>query len=87
MRLKELTDLLEIQKRHYVLKRQETPILDPGIYSILGRRLYDLYQKYDIQKEDQRVLESISYLLVSKNLDVDRPQQSLLKKLIHAWRR
>lgn len=49
--------------RHYDLEGIEAPIVKADLYTTLGRRLFDLYQKYKIEKADQREIEGIIFAL------------------------
>jgi hypothetical protein len=66
MKINEVTDQLDLDSaRHFQLKSMRVPIIDSHLYTTLGRRLFDLYRKYDIAKGDQRDLESLCFLLTS----------------------
>jgi len=65
MMAKDLLEKLSLQDKHFSWNRVDVPRVDPGVYNTLGRRLYELYQKYRITAEDQRELEALQWTLQS----------------------
>ncbi len=69
MKISELVKTLELEEgRHFQMEKAHIPLLDSHLYTPLGRRLFDLYQKYKIETNDQRELEALCYLLTSFTL-------------------
>lgn len=65
MSFEEITERFHIGPEHFETKKLETPVLEPGVYNILGKQLFELYQKYEVSWEDQRKIEGLVYLLES----------------------
>lgn len=65
MKWKEIVDGLELEEQHFQLKRLKAPIIQPEIYPTLGKRLYELYRRYNISERDQREFEKLSFCLLS----------------------
>ena len=64
MKIEELTRRLELEEpRHFRREDVNFPVIDSHLYTVLGRRLFELYEKYKIEKDDQRDLESLIGLL------------------------
>lgn len=63
--MKEVIENLNLEPKHYTTRKMEIPVVDAGLYNTLGRRLFDLYRKYDVTKEDQREFESLCFTLQS----------------------
>jgi len=65
MMAKELLERISLQSKHFSWNRVNVPKIDPGVYNTLGRRLFELYRKYNISAEDQRELEALQWALQS----------------------
>lgn len=63
--MKELLERLELKEKHFDWQKLNVPVVEPGLYNTLGRRLFDLYRKYNISESDQREFESIAFVLHS----------------------
>lgn len=72
MTLEELSQKLDLDLSHYRLQASNVPIIEGSLYNILGRQLFELYQKYEISSEDQRQMEALTYFLQSFALREDR---------------
>lgn len=79
MKLVDVLQLLKLEDKHYEWVEQRVPSIEPSLYNTLGRRLYEIYQKYSVEASDQRELEALHYLLVSFLLRQD-PQSRPAKK-------
>jgi len=86
MRLSDLEERLGIQPQHYQLKDSRIPVVEPGLYNTLGRRLYDLYQRYELTSEDQREVESICFLLSAFVWERGQRSPSFWERLRRLWR-
>jgi hypothetical protein len=60
-----LQELGLVPGKHYEMRDQQVPVVQADLYTTLGRRLFDLYQKYKVEKSDQREIEGIVYVLQS----------------------
>ena len=49
--------------RHYEMRELAVPVVQADLYTTLGRRLFDLYQKYKVESTDQREIEGIVFVL------------------------
>ena len=67
--------------RHYELQVRHAPVLDSQLYTSLGKRLFDVYEKYSIEPADQREVEALSYFLVSFTVHRNAPRPSLWQRL------
>jgi hypothetical protein len=65
MKIEELMAKFHLTDKHVEQRVSVVPVLEPGIYNILGKELYELYKKYGMEEQDQRRLEGICYLLQS----------------------
>lgn len=74
MKLETLVEKTGLDEKHYELKNLKSAVVDPGVYNSLGQQLFELYQKYKIEKQDQRQLEHLSFLMLSFVLE--REQKS-----------
>jgi len=80
MKIEEITSQAGLETKHYKIKTLDAPIIDSMLYTSLGKQLYDLYEKYKVDKQDQRQLESLCFLLTSFTLEREL-KPSLLKRL------
>jgi len=55
---------LEAEK-HFKLRDLSTPVIESELYTTLGHRLFELYEKNKIAPEDQREIERLAYLLTA----------------------
>ena len=60
---KSAVEVLGLEANHYRIENVSVPVINSHLYTVLGRRLFDLYQKYSVGLEDQREIESLSQLL------------------------
>lgn len=63
--MKDLLKKIGLEEKHFEWKKIDVPVVDPGLYNTLGRQLFEFYEKYKIENEDQRQMESISFVLTS----------------------
>jgi|GEM_PF-5989729 len=83
MKVLEVTQILGLEEKHYNLESLKVPVIEPGLYNTLGRKLFDFYQNYSVSKADQREIESICFLLTSFVLQREKPRspiRSFLKR-------
>ena len=83
MKIHEVTEPVGLkEERHFVVKELKTPVIQSELYTTLGRRLFELYEKYKIEKSEQREIERLSYLLMSFTISrADAPKKSFWQKV------
>jgi hypothetical protein len=87
MKVDEITRSMELEPKHFKLRDVPTPVLDSGIYTTFGKRLFDLYKKYSIEPTDQRELERLAYLLTSFTIGREQVPRSFGQKLKELFKR
>lgn len=80
MKVEEYISRSELQESHYQLEKIKLPVIDSSLYTTLGKRLFDLYKKYEITQEDQRDLEMMNHLLVTFVLSRSVTKKSWLRR-------
>ena len=63
MKTADLIKNLELEAHHYHMHSLRVPVIDTQLYTTLGRRLFDVYQRLQISSEDQREIERIAFAL------------------------
>ncbi len=64
MTIDDLTKKMGLEhERHFQMARVEAPVIQPELYTTLGRKLFEFYQKYKIESADQREIESLAFVL------------------------
>ncbi len=81
MRPDDLMAALGLEKKHYDLDSVEVPVIDSHLYTTLGRRLFELYEKYSVASEDQRDFERLSFILTCFTAAKTQKTKSPLKKI------
>jgi hypothetical protein len=82
--MKEAIEHLHLDSKHYECRSVELPIIEAGLYATLGKRLFEIYRKYDVAKEDQRELESLSFIL--QGFLLARRQKRSFWRRFRLWR-
>ncbi len=77
MKTTEITEELGLQRHHFKLQALDIPIIDSHLYTTLGRRLYEQYQKYGVASQDQREMERLTFLLISFTLTREQKSKNL----------
>lgn len=72
MQSNQLTERLGLEERHFRTAEISAPLIDTHLYTTLGRRLFEMYQKYDLNPADQREIESLVFLLTAFTLHESR---------------
>lgn len=86
MKLSSLLVELDLEQKHISRVPAELPIVESGLYNTLGRQLYDFYQKYKVEKADQRKIEALCFLLQGFTMrqdlqkEFDSPSKSTKKR-------
>lgn len=63
MKTDEIIDRLSLEEKHYELQELKLPVVEGSLYNTLGLELFKLYEKYEVEKEDQRRMEAIAFVL------------------------
>lgn len=90
MRVEQIAESLQLESgRHYHKKSLPTVVIDSALYTSLGKRLFEIYEKYKIAKTDQRELEQLIYILTSFTIARAKDAEaSLLKRWVNKlWKR
>lgn len=77
MKAESVVTQLELQTTHFRWQKFQLPVVDAGIYNTLGRRLFDLYKKYEVSAPDQREIEALIFTLQSHNLSRSGDQREV----------
>ncbi len=85
MTFDELIAKSDLQPHHYELKSHSVPIINASVYTIIGKRLYELYKQHGISSEDQREIERINFLLMSYVLSRSLQKPSLWARFRMFW--
>lgn len=72
---------LGLEEKHYSTETIPLPIIRSDLYTSLGRRLFDLYQKYEIPAHEQRELERLSLLLMSFTIQREQRPRAWWQRL------
>lgn len=73
MKIEEVIRPLGLENKHIQFADFQIPVIESSIYTTFGRRLFELYDRYEINPEDQREIERLSFLLMIFTLERDRP--------------
>ncbi len=65
MSSREIFERISLEEKHFSWTSIDAPRVEPGGRHTLGRRLFELYQKYEVSSEDQREIESLVWVLQS----------------------
>ncbi|TVQ76688.1 MAG: hypothetical protein EA369_09795 [Bradymonadales bacterium] len=76
MIVEKLMERVHLEEGHFELKSTEMPVLEPGVYQVLGKQLFEIYQNYKVSEQDQRRIESLCFFLQSSALLRQRPERS-----------
>ena len=74
-----------LEERHYKLDSLDLPVIEASLYTTLGRRLFEFYQKYNMTSEDQREIERLSFLLMTFTVSRSLPKPSLWVRFRRFW--
>jgi hypothetical protein len=78
----ELTRLLEIQSpAHYEMKSIDAVLIRSELYTTLGKRLYDLYGRYNISRDDQREIEALAHVLMTFTMSRHQAPKSVFERI------
>lgn len=85
MKAKEIPQKLGLEEvRHYRMTSLDAPVIGSDLYTSLGKRLFELYQKYSVDQGDQREMENLAYLLI--NFTISREKPEVPKSFWQKWR-
>lgn len=70
--------------RHYEMRELAVPVVQADLYTTLGRRLFDLYQKYKVESPDQREIEGIVFVL--QTFVQSRQRTSIWRRILRLGR-
>lgn len=81
MKIDELLKPLEIEPKHYRIENMDIPVISTDLYTTLGRQLFEIYQKHDVDPQSQRKVESLVTLLTLFTLHRVQGKKSWLSRM------
>ncbi len=80
MKVEQVVEAVGLEPKHFHLENLPVPVIESGLYTTLGKQLFELYRKYKITSEDQREIENLAFLLSSFTVHREIPKRSFIQK-------